>query len=66
MEEIQLSPDEQYAEISRNYQEFREKVDEFNKSTTKCKDAIARFVVISSLFLEIIPMELEFTHFEFQ
>ncbi|XP_063678319.1 ion channel TACAN-like [Bolinopsis microptera] len=43
MEEIQLSPDELYAEISRNYQEFREKVDEFNKSTTKCKDAIARY-----------------------
>ena len=66
MEEIQLSPDEQYAEISRNYQEFREKVDEFNKSTTKCKDAIARFVVIFRLLLEIISMELEFTHFEFQ
>ena len=45
MGEPQLSPDELYREITKNYQEFRETVDQLNKSTTKCKDAIARFAV---------------------
>lgn len=40
--ETPLTPDELYSEITKNYQEFRGKVDEFNKSTTKCKNAIAR------------------------
>lgn len=38
-----MSPDELYSEITRSYQEFRETVDQFNKSTTKCKEAIARY-----------------------
>ncbi|KAL5252638.1 hypothetical protein ACHWQZ_G015429 [Mnemiopsis leidyi] len=42
-EQAAASPDELYSEITKNYQQFRESVDQFNKSTTKCKDAISRY-----------------------
>lgn len=42
MDQVQ-TPDELYTEIVKSYADFREKVHEYDKSTTRCKAAIKNY-----------------------